>query len=390
LSETARKVRPPTADESDSDFTSLGREGENEWGRLRRQLDLANRFWLGFLFSADPRVARALRRRTSGVLRSQAMKLLEFRPETPEALRSAVAEVFQRPTDVVGCVWVEALQTDRAAHQGPGAWSAAWQDLFLRLNERRERLRRHLPCGLVLAMAAGLKDAARRAAPDLWSIRGLVLEPPPLPIADAAPATRLTTAVLPAEGVAPVPGVLAPLGARELPSQGGEPLELLRRAEGFLLRDEARQAMSAAANAVEQLGRCHPLSAQALATLARAEAADGDWAAAIEHLQTALGLRADEPKRSDLHLYGLWVELAQNRLRDLEQARSAAAGALELSRVLVERNGESPESLRDLSVSLNKVGEVLLRSGDLAPARRSYEESLEIRRRLLDVYGESP
>jgi hypothetical protein len=57
------------------------------------------------------------------------------------------------------------------------AWAAAWQDFFLRLNERRDRLRRELSGGLILELPPGIKPDVRNAAPDLWSIRALVLEP---------------------------------------------------------------------------------------------------------------------------------------------------------------------------------------------------------------------
>ena len=57
---------------------------------------------------------------------------------------------------------------------------------------------------------------------------------------------------------------------------------------------------------------------------------------------------------------------------------------------MVEAFGESPQALRDLSVSLEIVGDlqrVLTRSDE---ALASYEESLGIRRSLLEAFGEAP
>ena len=51
---------------------------------------------------------------------------------------------------------------------------------------------------------------------------------------------------------------------------------------------------------------------------------------------------------------------------------------------------DSPEALRDLSVSLNKVGDVQWDLGQRGQAHASYEESLGISRRLLESYGDSP
>ena len=43
-----------------------------------------------------------------------------------------------------------------------------------------------------------------------------------------------------------------------------------------------------------------------------------------------------------------------------------------------------------MSVSLDNVGDVRRESGDLSGAEGAFAESLEIRRRLLQQYGESP
>ena len=57
---------------------------------------------------------------------------------------------------------------------------------------------------------------------------------------------------------------------------------------------------------------------------------------------------------------------------------------------LVALTGESPEALRDWSVSLNKVGDVQRALGDVAGARGRYEESLKVSERLVALTGESP
>ena len=47
--------------------------------------------------------------------------------------------------------------------------------------------------------------------------------------------------------------------------------------------------------------------------------------------------------------------------------------------------GDTPQALRDLSVSLNKVGGVEADLGNLEPARAAYRESLELSRQLRDA-----
>jgi len=68
-------------------------------------------------------------------------------------------------------------------------------------------------------------------------------------------------------------------------------------------------------------------------------------------------------------------------------AQGAYTESLEISRGLLQQYGDSPQTLRDLSVSLDKVGNVRREAGDVSGAQAAYAESLEIRRRLLQHYG---
>ncbi len=66
------------------------------------------------------------------------------------------------------------------------------------------------------------------------------------------------------------------------------------------------------------------------------------------------------------------------QLGDLDKGRDSFEQSLEISRKIVERVGETPESLRDLSVSLDNVGNTSVKLGDLDKGRDSFEQSLEI------------
>jgi tetratricopeptide (TPR) repeat protein len=56
----------------------------------------------------------------------------------------------------------------------------------------------------------------------------------------------------------------------------------------------------------------------------------------------------------------------------------------------VERLGCTPEALRDLSVSLNNVGQVARVQGDWTQADSVYRESLALRRQLVERLGGTP
>ena len=71
-----------------------------------------------------------------------------------------------------------------------------------------------------------------------------------------------------------------------------------------------------------------------------------------------------------------------------EDAKKRFEESLEISRKLIERVGETPESLRDLSVSLNNVGNTVQALGQLATARERFEEGLAIVTQLSETFSE--
>jgi tetratricopeptide (TPR) repeat protein len=81
----------------------------------------------------------------------------------------------------------------------------------------------------------------------------------------------------------------------------------------------------------------------------------------------------------------VYLDLRQHNQAAIESQRSEA-----IARELLDRYGRTPQALRDLSISLNHVANVLLAEGERAGAREKYEECEAIRRELLDRYGRTP
>ena len=75
---------------------------------------------------------------------------------------------------------------------------------------------------------------------------------------------------------------------------------------------------------------------------------------------------------------------------ETDRSRSAYRESLELRRRLREARGDTPQALRDLSVSLDNVGQVERDLGNLEVARTAYRESLELRRRLARTFPDQP
>ena len=61
----------------------------------------------------------------------------------------------------------------------------------------------------------------------------------------------------------------------------------------------------------------------------------------------------------------------------------ATRRAFEIARRLMAADASHAERARDVSVSVNKIGDVLVSRNDLSGALARYEEGLEIARRLL-------
>ena len=71
------------------------------------------------------------------------------------------------------------------------------------------------------------------------------------------------------------------------------------------------------------------------------------------------------------------------------EANDIAADTLALAETGVRSRPDDREALRDLSVSLNKVGDAASARGDIAAAQAAYARSLETRERLIAVHGEN-
>jgi tetratricopeptide (TPR) repeat protein len=92
---------------------------------------------------------------------------------------------------------------------------------------------------------------------------------------------------------------------------------------------------------------------------------------------------ADTPRNKSVALNTLGdVQVATG---DLAAARKSFEESLQIDRRLAEANPSSAAAQRDVSVSLNKLGDVQVAAGDLAAARKSFEESHQIRRRLAEA-----
>ncbi len=377
-----------------ADSPELGEAGEKQWARLRAQIELAESFWLGFVFSPSPRSVIVLRERVERLLRMQTQTLLLVRPSNPDELHSVLPMLLESPDPVqAGCTWIEAVRED-----SPGApeqpWTHAWDELFLRMNERRDALRARLPGGLVFAAPPGIKPRVRDAAPDLWSVRSLVIDLDAMarPGALERAPSRENASI---EESLPAPDAefaLAEAARREVKgAKASQAQALMQAVQGLLAKERTAEAHRAAVKARELLrGEGGLAETYALALLAEAEEVAGEPTAAEDHVEQAIRLA----QRLGEDLVPLaWFDRA-GRLalarKDLVAARALYDEAEAIARKRWIRGGKAPETLRDLSVLLDRVGDIRRECGDSAAAVTAYEESLILRRRLRELRGDAP
>ncbi|AGP38765.1 tetratricopeptide repeat protein [Sorangium cellulosum] len=413
---------------------------EEQWDRLREQIELAGSFWLGFVFSAAPQTVASMRQRAEAMLEREGKRLHLVAPPEPSGLRSLLPWLLTSPDLVqAGCIWIEAIRSD-----SPGAaerpWMRAWESLFLRTNEHRDTLRARLQGGLVFAAPPEIKPLVREAAPDLWSVNSLVIDlvtPPKIPLARLRSHTmsgkaleppiadeyvsRARTAVSPAVDAnfameeakrrgARRPGALAALQREgtlssqasrsrpapvERPRRGGraqvsEGQALLQAAEGFLAEGRLTAAWANAKRAHGILQGEDVLGeTRALWILAVAEHATGKRDDALEHVERAiLERRAVAPEEVPIEWIDLAARLSLSR-GDFEHAKQVYADAKSSYHGRL-RAKETVRGLSDLFVVLMGTGDVCREAGDLAGAATALDGAVARARRLRDLLEDSP
>lgn len=159
-------------------------------------------------------------------------------------------------------------------------------------------------------------------------------------------------------------------------------MTFLRTAENMLADDEdARAWLLAAAPLVHLINSSAAPSAAA--TLARAIATK-----ASPVLLAEIAYRSTD-ELVEVYTVCEWLAATSRHAHAIQTLNAV----VDHHRTICEQAGETPERLRDLLVLLSKVGDIELGSGtegSVAKARAVYAESVELGRRILSEFGETP
>ena len=341
--------------------------------RLRRLVLRAQSAQLFYLWGDDPRSLAWLQGELDRTLRSRSRRLLAVpahsggAPEVEAALRTVLQP--ERGAELFG-VWVE-LGDARGSQQRD------W--LLARLNERRVGLLA-LARPLLLIGRGDAELAVAMVAPDLWSIRSASFVVPAWAL-DTAASLPLHAPSLD-EDMPLTPGSLAAVALwdRALASYRQAIAQHGGAVPGVADDASPQLALDLGFDAIAHAVRLRQL------TLAERVLAD------LASLVVTDPVVADEPPqvlRRTLQ-WQFWAAELAGLQGQWHGAQAHTLHALAMAKRLMKLTGESPQALRDWSVSLEKVGDVQRALGDVAGARERYEDSLKVRERLVKLTGESP
>ena len=252
------------------------------------------------------------------------------------------------------------------------------------LNELRIRL--SCPgggCLVVCGPVSLLRETAREAA-DLWSVRSFAhivrtaLPPlvPARPAVDSANWQELAGG----EKYSPTWRLTVPEQLRT--PEASAALQEVSRSRFLLPADPAgaRQVLDEA-----RVGKS--LVQRIVFGLTRAEVSGllGDGVGVEANLASVVSVLQELPRGFRVDVSGVVRQIGE-AFGAYNAAAEAARDSLRVARELVELLG-TPESRRDLSVSLDNVGRVAERRGDLGEAADCFQESLGVARALADEQG---
>ena len=354
-----------------------GLSASAEWQRLVSHLSIGRGFSLNVLLVPDSDGARLCHDELSGLLSSRQLELLDVKLETQDALRSSALQLPALSISrAVGAVWYSSVVT--TGDPELPEWQLVWGQTLRGLNQQRNVIRRRIRCPLIIVGAPWMLPLFRDEAPDLWSIRTLVVRLMP---ASARSREDLDVPASAKTGIrdatAPDPS-LALLEALLRRRRSGEDAQfarlLIRAARGVFERGKykwasiiLRRAASAwrSIDSLEEASEALQLLGLMLSNLNREAEAEATFREAIVLAEEA----GAEASVRGLILSDLGrLLLAQNRYDESELILRAAVG-------LLSEGQDTPSAVAE---TLNNLGRALLIQDKLVEAEATFRRVLDL------------
>jgi hypothetical protein len=161
----------------------FGATAANEWDLLLGHLEFSSGFAFIVLLVPDNTAGEVCERDLERVLEAEGEFLERAPTGSPSALQDLPQWLLNRDGQSdVSAIWVKAITPQPLSSAGVveqarfERWENAWKETISRLNERRDTLKSRYACPIIFVGAPWLKVLLREYAPDLWSVRKLVIE----------------------------------------------------------------------------------------------------------------------------------------------------------------------------------------------------------------------
>lgn len=359
-----------------------------EWQRLLRHFEWRQAFAFIVILVPDKYGAEICRLSLQQFLTPSDKKLLALRYNHPDELRRLTEQLMgMEPPPDTGAIWVEAVVPEAVKEYQ--SWRDAWRVAVAVLNRFRNPLMRRFNVPLLFVGAPWLQVLLREIAPDLWSVRTLVVRVEPEVTVEREPVfiDPFRPDLIEPQGVeyAPDPD-FALQSAATLRGQAGQELQLAsllhRAGKGFIARYELKRPEEVLSEAVELRRRFAPESddlAEAIYDLSEPLTWQRRYAEAKNNLEEALriykqigSVQGEANCIRRLGNIALW-EL------DYATAKERYENALSLYREVGNVNGEAN--------CIRRLGDIAMRTSDYLTAKERYDQSLSLYRSIGFEYG---
>ncbi|MBN8454662.1 tetratricopeptide repeat protein [Accumulibacter sp.] len=361
-----------------------------EWQKLLNHFDLTEGFSLVIVLVADADGAALCKRELERVFGRESKQLLALDlPTTAALLELPGLLLAAKPLPETACLWIEAVDPDYSRTYAESR--DAWRSAVARLNAFRNTLRKQFHTALTFVGAPWLQEVLREVAPDIWSVRTLVVRIEPQREAGRIEGAESSVRQVPrsdigntTEGGDPLFALKEAEKLRRIPGKELALAQLLQRAgEGFIARDQWRESAQALTEALalrERAGAPPRHLLETLNALAVASYSLGEVKRSISCSRRALVIGRDI---GDRLAEGASLGNLGNAYAALGDARKAIEfheQALVIDREIGDRRGEGAD-LANLGLAYGALG-------DAGRAIELYEQTLTIAREIGDRRGE--
>jgi hypothetical protein len=86
---------------------------EERWQELAKHLEFVHKFWVGFLFTPSPAIAREFRQRIAALEEEQFRAFVAWTLRTPEDVKAVQDRLLaDERTTTAGCIWIQSHEWD--------------------------------------------------------------------------------------------------------------------------------------------------------------------------------------------------------------------------------------------------------------------------------------